>query len=64
MTVAPEKYQYPPESFIMIKYVFQVVTMSEFGRLSGSICKTERVVYLKISPHDLSFVSNHFFSSF
>ena len=41
--------------------VCALLTMSGFQkRLSDNICKTKRVVSVKISSHDTSFTSNHF----
>ena len=38
--------------------IVDYVKISE--RLSDNICKTKRVVSVKISSHDASFISNHF----
>ena len=56
------KYSYPPESFIIITSV--LLTMSDIGRLSDNILKTERVVSLEIILHGVSFISDHFIVPF
>ena len=61
-TQSTVKYSYQPESFFMITFV--LLTVSDIGRLSDNILKTERVVSLKIILHDVSFISDRFILTF
>ena len=61
-TQSTVKYSYLPESSFMITCV--LLTVSDIGRLSDNILKTERVVSLKIILHDVSFISDRFILTF